>query len=144
MQPSDRPVDEFLEGIDHPVRRRDAETLVDLMEQATGEKARLWGKIVGFGTYDYRYESGREGTAPAAGFAPRKAATTVYLTDGVGAHDDLLADLGPHTTGVGCLYLKDLETIDLAVLRTIVSRSYASLTAGTYTQRARDGGDAQI
>jgi hypothetical protein len=140
MQPSDDSVDEFLEGIDHPLRRRDAATMVDLMGRITGEEPRRWGSIVGFGHYDYRYESGREGTAPAAGFSPRASATTIYLADGVASYEDLLGDLGPHTTGTGCLYIKDLETVDHDVLSTIVAQSYASLTAGIYTRRAREGG----
>ena len=100
----------------------------------------MWGTIVGFGHYHYEYASGREGDAAAAGFSARKAATTVYVVDGVGAHAELLERLGSHTTGVGCIYMKDLDTVDLNVLETIVSRSYAALNAGTYTKRAREGG----
>lgn len=102
----------------------------------------MGGTIIGFGEYHYRYESGPEGDAPAAGFSPRKGATTVYLPDGVGAHADLLEQLGPHTRGVGCLYMKDLETVDIKVLESIVTRSYAAVTAETYTLRAREGGDS--
>ncbi|MBE1875490.1 DUF1801 domain-containing protein [Myceligenerans sp. TRM 65318] len=121
-------------------RRRDAETLLALFARATHEEPAMWSSIVGYGTYHYRYDSGREGDAPAAGFAPRKAATVVYLNDGVGTYADLLEELGPHTTGVGCLYLKDLEAVRLDVLEQIVQRSYTALTSGTYTQRAREGG----
>ena len=64
------------------------------------------------------------------------------MADGVGAHAELLEQLGPHTTGVGCIYMKDLTAVDLEVLETIVSRSDATLTAGTYTKRAREGGSA--
>ncbi len=100
----------------------------------------MWGTIVGFGEYHYKYESGREGDSVAAGFSARKAATTVYVADGVGAHAELLERLGPHTTGVGCIYMKDLTVVDLDVLETIISRSYAAITAGTYLKRAREGG----
>jgi len=131
----------FIDRVQHPVRRRDADTMLELMEHATGQPARMWGtSIVGFGSYHYRYESGREGDAPAAGFSPRKGATTVYLADGVGAHPDLLERLGPHTTGVGCLYLKDLEQVDLGVLEALVRSSYGRVSADTYGQRAREGG----
>lgn len=130
----------YLDAVTPAKRRRDAETLLGLMGRVTGEPARMWGSIVGFGEYHYRYESGREGDAPAAGFAARKAASSIYLPDGVGAHADLLARLGPHTPGVGCLYVKDLATVDLAVLESIVARSYGAVTDGTYTQRAREGG----
>ncbi len=124
----------------HGKRLRDAQTVVVLMRRVTGEEPRLWGKIVGFGDYHYRYESGREGDGPAAAFAARKSATVVYLADGIGSHTEALDRLGPHTTGVGCLYLKDVDTVDLDVLAGIVGTSYRSLTDGTYTQRARDGG----
>jgi Domain of unknown function (DU1801) len=137
-------VRDYLGGIASPSRRRDAETMIDLLRRATGEKPTMWGSIVGFGQYHYRYASGREGDAPAAGFAARKAATTVYVSDGVAAHAELLEQLGPHTTGVACIYLNDLSTVDLGVLETIVSRSYAALTAGIYTNRARDGGTSEV
>jgi hypothetical protein len=131
----------FIGTVQHRVRRRDAETLVVLMSHATGQDAAMWGNsIVGFGAYHYRYPSGREGDAPAAGFSPRKAATTVYLSDGVGQHVALLERLGPHKLGVGCVYLKDLIDIDLEVLEELIRRSYATLTESTYTKRAREGG----
>ncbi len=133
-------VEAHLEAITPAVRRRDAESLLALMQRTTGQEPRLWGSVVGFGSYHYRYPSGREGDGPAAAFAARRAASVVYLVDGVGAHADLLERLGPHTTGVGCLYLKDLTQVDLDVLEAIVARSYVSLTAGTYRNRARDSG----
>jgi hypothetical protein len=136
----DAEVAAYLERITAPQRRRDAETVLELMARATSEEPRLWRGVVGFGRYHYRYASGREGDAPAAGFAARRTALTVYLSDGVGAHADLLADLGPHTTGVGCLYLKRLDGVNLGVLAAIVGRSYATLTAGTFPHRARESG----
>ena len=138
---TDAAVREFLDGVDHPVRRRDADTMLELMTRATGRPAEMWGRsIVGFGSYHYEYESGREGDAPAAAFSPRKAATTVYLADGIGAHPELLERLGPHTTGVGCLYVKDLAQVDLPVLEELVAASYSALTDGTYGLRARERG----
>lgn len=121
------------------VRRRDAGTLLSMMSRITGQAPQRWGTIVGFGSYHYRYPSGREGDAPAAGFAPRKAAMSIYLSDGVESHADELARLGPHTHGVGCLYVKDLAALDLDVLESIVAASYARLTAGIYGLRARAG-----
>jgi hypothetical protein len=112
--------------------------MVDVMARVTGQRAQLRGTIVGFGAYHYRYPSGREGDAPAASFAPRKAALVVYLSDGVGAHANLLDRLGAHTTGVSCVYLKDLGQNDLQILEQIIARSYATLTAGTYGWRARE------
>ena len=121
-------------------RQRDARTMLEMMTRVTGQAPVVERSAVGFGRYHYRYDSGREGDAPAAGFAPRKHALVVYVLDGVGAHTDLLRRLGPHTSTVGCIYIKDLELVDLDVLERIVARSYATLTAGTYTLRARDAG----
>jgi hypothetical protein len=132
-------VQAHLDGVTSEKRRRDAQTLLELMGRATGESPQLWRGLIGFGQYHYKYASGREGDAPAAGFAPRKAATTVYLLDGVGRYEKQLEQLGPHTTGVGCLYIKDLTQIDLSVLEAIVAESYRNLTAGTYGLRAREG-----
>jgi len=136
----DAEVAAHLEAVASPKRRRDAMTLVELLGRVTGEEPRMWGSVVGFGQYHYRYASGREGDAAAAGFAARKAATTIYVLDGIGAHADLLESLGPHTTAVGCIYLKDLGDVDLGVLEAIVARSYAALTASTFSSRARDSG----
>jgi hypothetical protein len=109
------------------------------MARVTGEPPQLWGSIIGFGRYHYKYQSGREGDVAAAGFAPRKVATTIYLVDGVGRHEQQLERLGPHTTGVGCLYIKDFDKIDLRVLEEIVAESYRTVTRDTYTLRAREG-----
>jgi hypothetical protein len=133
-------VQTHLDGVTPEKRRRDAEKLLELMTRVTQESPQLWGSIVGFGQYHYKYQSGREGDAPAAGFAPRKAATTIYMPDGIRRYDQQLKQLGPHTTGVGCLYIKDLDKIDLSVLETIVAQSYRALTSGTYGLRAGEGG----
>ena len=84
--------------------------------------------IVGFGSHHYVYATGREGDTAAIGFSPRKASTTVYFVDGFEEYGDELAQLGPHTLGRSCLYLKDLATVDLAVLERMVRRSYAVTT----------------
>ena len=133
-------IDDYLEAIPQPRRRREATTMIALMERATGQPPQVSRHAVGFGEYHYRYASGREGVAAAAGFAAPKSGLTVYVMDGVKAHADLLEQLGPHTTGVGCIYIKDLDAVDLAVLERIVTRSYETLTSGTYPLRARDGG----
>jgi hypothetical protein len=135
----DTAVQNYLGTVSSPTRRRDAETLLELMGRITGQPATMWGSsIVGFGQYHYRYESGREGDGPAASFSARKTASTVYLADGTNAYAGSLSRLGPHTTGVGCLYLKDLAQVDLRVLQEIVGESYRTLTAGTYRNRAAD------
>lgn len=131
----------FIDGVPNPTRRRDALVMIELLGRITGEPARMWGtSIVGFGRYHYKYASGREGDSPAAGFSPRKAATTIYLPDGIGAHGDALDKLGPHRTGVGCLYLKDLDDVDMSVLEGIIAASYRTVSAGVFGQRAADSG----
>jgi hypothetical protein len=124
-------VQSYLDTIPSATRRQDAEALIDLMQRVTGQQPQMWKGMVGFGSYHYKYASGREGDAPAVAFAARKASTTVYLLDGVDAHSEPLARLGPHTTGVACLYIKRLEDIDLDVLETIVAASYTTLTEPT-------------
>lgn len=137
-------VHEFVASVGDAVRRRDAERLVAIMERVTGEPARMWGpSIVGFGTYHYRYASGREGDMAAAGFSPRKAATTVYVMDGVDVHAALLEHLGPHTVGKGCVHVKDLDAVDLGVLEEIVRRSYATLTEDPEFGRRLSGSPGQ-
>jgi hypothetical protein len=132
LRPTPADVDAFVAGVAHPVRRRDAQRLLELYGTVTGEPPVLWGpSIVGFGSRHYRYPSGREGDVAAAGFSPRAAATTIYLTDGAAAHPDLLARLGPHTVGKGCLYLKDLDAVDLGVLEELVARSYRAALASS-------------
>jgi uncharacterized protein DUF1801 len=124
---TDADVGVFVAGIEHPVRQRDARRMIALMTRATGLPPRMWGpSIVGFGTYHYRYETGREGDMAAAAFSPRKAATTVYL-HGVAQRPELLEALGPHTTGKGCLYLKNLDAVDLGVLETLVRQCVEGL-----------------
>jgi len=128
-------VDDFIAAVPSEARRADARTLLDLMKRVTGLEPYLWGtSIIGFGSYHYRYASGREGDAPLAGFSPRKAATTIYLADGVDEYAASMALLGPHTTGVGCLYLKSFAAIDLSVLEKIVRESFAVASSEGFAQ----------
>lgn len=127
---TDGDVGAFLEGIEDDQRRRDATLLTGLMGEVTGEPAVLWGpSIVGFGSFHYRYPTGREGDAPAISFSPRKAQTVLYLAGGMEQYADLLDRLGPHKTGKACLYLKRLDQTDPAVLRDLITLSYRSATA---------------
>ncbi|TDE99086.1 DUF1801 domain-containing protein [Occultella glacieicola] len=115
----------FIASIPDQVRRADAERLVGLMRSASGAEPVLWGpSIVGFGDRHLVYESGREIDWFEIGFSPRKAASTLYL-DGAVNSTDLLAELGPHSTGKGCLYVKRLADVDVEVLRTLVERAVA-------------------
>lgn len=100
------------------------------MKDVTGEPPVMWGdSIVGFGTYHYTYASGREGDWPRTGFSPRKQSMTVYCMPGFQHQRDLLARLGPHKTSVSCLYLRNLDDVDLDVLRAIVARSLQQMEA---------------
>jgi hypothetical protein len=125
--PTEVSVGSFIEGVGDASRREDAKVLVKLMQAATGEKPKMWGpSIVGFGSYHYVYESGREGDMPIVGFSPRKSATVLYLGMGDGGASKLLAGLGPHTTGKGCLYIKKLADVDQKVLKTLIVQSVAA------------------
>jgi hypothetical protein len=139
MDDQHRSVQEFVDQVSPQKRRRDAHRLLALMGRVTGAEPRLSGTIIGFGHYHYKYESGREGDGPAAAFSPRKAATVIYLSDGVGSHEERLSQLGPHSTGVGCVYIPDMDKIDISALEMIIAESYRTLTDGTYTNRARKG-----
>jgi len=120
----------FIDAVTDSRRKADAQLVLALMREETGEPPVMWGTaIVGFGSRHYRYASGREGDVPAVGFSPRKAQTTLYLTGGPEKYGDLLVRLGPHTTGKGCLYLKRVDLVDSSVLREIVARSYRDATA---------------
>ena len=130
MQPTGDDVAGLIARSSPAVRRRDAETLTALLQDITGREPQTWGSIIGFGSCHYRYPTGTEGDSGILSFAPRKAATTIYLLDGVDAHPEALGALGPHTTGVGCLYLKDLDEVDLVVLRGILERSRAWVESG--------------
>jgi hypothetical protein len=116
----------FVNAIADSDRRADAKALIKLMQSAAGEKPQMWGpSIIGFGSYHYRYDSGREGDMPVVGFSPRKAATVLY---GVGAAEckAMLPKLGKHTTGKGCLYIKKLADVDGKVLEAMVVKAVAA------------------
>lgn len=127
---NDGDVEAFLTGITDDQRRRDAIALTELMREVTGQPAVLWGTaIVGFGTYHYRYETGREGDIPAVSFSPRKAQTTLYPLGALADYADLLTRVGQHTLGKGCLYIKRIDQADPEALREIIARSYRNATA---------------
>ena len=125
-QPNDTDVGHFLDGIENERRRQEGHLLLRLMRRVTGQEARMWGtSITGFGSYHYRYDSGREGDWFLTGFSPRKQAMAVYIMPGFGSHDALTIKLGKHRTGKSCLYVNRLDDIDLAVLEDLVARSVA-------------------
>jgi len=126
--PTDASVPAFLAALEPTRRREEAEALCALLEGIAGCPPVLWGSnIIGFGRYDYAYESGRTGTWPRLGFSPRKAQHVVYLMDGFTGQADLLARLGKATTGVSCLYVKKLADVDMEVLAEMARRSWAMM-----------------
>jgi hypothetical protein len=123
-RPTDASVREFLDGVENETRRADAKQLLEMMREVTGEEPRMWGpSIVGFGSYRYRYESGREGDWFPVGFSPRKSSLVVYIMSGFPRHAELMERLGKHRTGKSCLYINKLEDVDVNVLRELVRRS---------------------
>ena len=115
----------FLATIPDAARQRDAKTLAALLRKTTGEKPAMWGSsIVGYGQMTYEGSSGRSVDWFPIGFSPRKAALVLYLMGGLKAHASLLADLGPHKVGGGCLYLRRLEDVDMKVLSRLVKLSH--------------------
>jgi Domain of unknown function (DU1801) len=120
----------FIAALTDPTRRADAKALVKLLQSVVGEKPKMWGpSIIGFGSYHYRYESGREGDMPLLGFSPRKPATVLYNMIGSSDVAVLLAKLGKHSTGKGCLYIKNLADVDQKVLQALAVRSVAATRA---------------
>jgi hypothetical protein len=114
----------FFDAIEDEQRRQDCITVATLMEEATGEQAKIWGPaIVGFGQYHYKYASGREGNFMIVGFSPRKQNLTLYIMGGFSNYDVLLSKLGKYKTGKSCLYLKSLKDVDLAVLKQLITES---------------------
>jgi hypothetical protein len=122
--PTNQKVEQFLTAVADEQRRQDSFTLLELMKQVTGLEPKMWGSsIVGFGSYHYRYASGREGDTILAGFSPRKQNLTIYNMGGLDQHDDLFKQLGKHTRGGGCLYIKRLDEIDLPTLKRLIEES---------------------
>ena len=114
----------FIDALPNDEKRADAKTLVKLMERATGEKPAMWGPtIIGFGSYHYVYESGREGDMPIIGFSPRKPALVLYMMTQFDGAKELLRKLGKQNTDGGCTYIKRLADVDLGVLDSLIKKS---------------------
>ena len=125
---TDSSVDSYIEAIDDDIRRRDCQALAKLMAKVTKQKPRMWGpSIIGFGSYHYKYDSGREGDSCLTGFASRKGDISVYLMANFPGHDELLSKLGKHKMGKACLYIRQLSDVDLKVLEKLVAGSVAAV-----------------
>jgi hypothetical protein len=125
-KPTDNSVRDFIAAIENEDRRRDCQAVLEIMQEATGDRPRIWGSgMVGFGSYHYKYASGREGDWFLTGFAPRKNDLTLYIMPGFDRFEALMKKLGKHKTGKSCLYIKRLSDIDPAVLKELVAGSVA-------------------
>jgi hypothetical protein len=123
-KPTDQSVEVFLDSITDETRRTECYAILDMMKRVTKTEPKIWGSgLVGFGNYHYKYASGHEGDCFVTGFAPRKGAMTLYITAGVERFPALLARLGKHKAGKGCLYIKKLDDVNLSVLEDLVKQS---------------------
>lgn len=129
-KPNDGDVEAFLDGIPDAQRRSDSLVLLALFRAVTGEAPKMWGTaIVGFGDSHYAYASGREGDWFVTGFSPRKQNLTLYCMGGYVPHGEVLARLGKHKLGKGCLYINRLRDVDLDVLRELITVTVAAAQA---------------
>ncbi len=129
-KPTTESVEKFLNGIADEQRRKDCFRVVEMMKAATKTEPAMWGtSIVGFGRYQYKYESGRELEWFLVGFSPRKNDLTLYLMSGFLRYPELMKKLGKHKTGKGCLYIKKLDDVDQSTLKTLIKQSVAEIRA---------------
>ena len=127
---NDASVHDFIASVDDPQKRNDSMALLKIFKEVLGEEPVMWGpSIVGFGSYHYRYASGREGDWMVTGFSPRKQALTLYVMAGFDDCDELLARLGKYKTGKSCLYIKQLSDVDEPTLRQLIKRSAEHVAA---------------
>ncbi len=129
-KPTDSSVEAYLNSVEPEKKRQDSFAILELMREVTGEEPQMWGSsIIGFGSYHYKYASGRDADWMLVGFAPRKQALTLYIMSGFDGYDELMADLGKHKTGKSCLYINKLEDVDLDTLRELVRQSVEHMKA---------------
>jgi hypothetical protein len=121
-------VDAFLKGVKDKARAAESRVVLKLMQKVTGESPKMWGpSIVGFGTYHYKYDSGREGDFLRIGFSPRAQALTLYIMGGFPRFESLMARLGKYKTGKSCLHIKQLSDVDLTVLEELILASWQEM-----------------
>lgn len=114
----------FINGLENEQRKSDCKELLKLFSEITDEQPKMWGSsMIGFGSYHYKYESGREGDWFLTGFAPRKNNLSIYITSGFKEYQDLMKELGKYKTGSSCLYVNKLSDIDTSKLKILVERS---------------------
>lgn len=131
-QKNDASVEEFLNTVENEKKRKDSFAVLNLMREVSADEPSMWGTdIVGFGTYRYKYASGRDAEWFLTGFAPRKRNLTLYIMSGFDEYDSLLSKLGKYRTGKACLYINKLEDVNLETLRELVTRSVNALAASS-------------
>lgn len=117
-------VADFIHSVANETRRNDSLRLTEIMEAEAGYPPRMWGdRIIGFGSYHYRYDSGHEGDAPLVGFSPRKSELSIYLMSAFDQRAEMLAGLGKHKSGKACIYIKKLADVDEPILRQLIAAS---------------------
>ena len=137
-KPTQASVKEFLNQIPDKERRDDCFAVAEIMEEITGDKPKMWGpSIVGFGTYHYKYASGHEGDWMITGFSPRKKDLTLYIMMGFEKHPELMKQLGKHSTGKSCLYIKRLSDIHIPTLKKLIKSSVKELKVFSNADKRR-------
>jgi hypothetical protein len=127
---NDASVTKFLNSVADEQKRIDSFEILKIMQRIAKEEPKMWGPgIVGFGSYHYKYESGREGDSPLIAFSPRKQNITLYVLQGASHEKPLLKKLGKHSTGKVCLYIKRLSDVDMDVLKDLIAKSLQSSKA---------------
>jgi hypothetical protein len=123
-----RTVADFMATVSNPVRRSDAETIIPIMERASGQPATMWGpSIIGFGSYRYKYESGHEGEMCRIGFSPRSGQLVLYIHINTPEQDERLGRLGKYKRGKGCLYIAKLADVDMSVLEEMIAGGWVAM-----------------
>ena len=124
-RPNTTSVTSFLDSVEDEIQRKDSYTLISIMKEITREEPVMWGpSIIGFGSYHYKYDSGREGDMLITGFSPRKQNLSLYIMAGFAKYEELMQKLGKHKTGKSCLYIKRLSEINMDVLTELIKVSY--------------------
>jgi len=134
-KPGKASVTAFINGIDDLQKRRDVKKITAMMREATGSRAKMWGRsIIGFGSYHYKYASGREGNFLVTGLSPRKQALTVYIMPGFRKYEPLMKKLGKYKTGKSCLYIKRLSDVDEKLLQRLIAESVTDMRKNYVTK----------
>lgn len=125
-KPTGDDVTKFLNSVSDEQKRKDCFEILELMKNITGEEPKMWGaSMIGFGSYHYKYESGREGDWFLTGFSPRKQNISLYIMSGFDRYDKLMNRLGKFKTGKSCLYIKQIDHIDMNILEKLIRESIA-------------------